>query len=264
MKRFSAFAIALFLFSIVLSACSSSGTPTQNPTPSPAANALKVRIATDPTYPPFESVEQTSKQMIGFDIDLMNAIAVKENLNVEYDTLGYSSLLTAMGQCTYDGAISAITMTDALKEQMSFTDPYFTVGLVVVVKNGNVSISGRDQLSGMTVGVQKGSSSFTDAATIPGAKVKEYQSFDLAFQDLINGLIDSVITDKTTALAYANMQSNNLQIVGSEFAPEDYGIAVCSTNPDLLKKINDGLAAVKADGTLSSLTNKWLKNPIIN
>jgi polar amino acid transport system substrate-binding protein len=67
----------------------------------------------------------------------MKAIAVKANLNVEYDTLGYDSLLAAMGQCKYDGAISAITLTDALKEQMSFTDPYFTVGSVVVVKNGN-------------------------------------------------------------------------------------------------------------------------------
>jgi polar amino acid transport system substrate-binding protein len=136
--------------------------------------------------------------------------------------------------------------------------------LVVVIKKGNITITGRDSLAGKTVGVQNPSSSATDAATIPGAKLKMYRSFDLALQDLINGLIDSVITDKTTALAYANMQSNNLQIVGQEFSPEDYGIAVCSTNPDLLKKMSDGLAAVKADGTLSTLTDKWLKDPVIN
>jgi ABC-type amino acid transport substrate-binding protein len=55
-KRFEGIVVILFLFSIVLSACSNGNTPTQNSTPSPAANALKVRIATDATYPPFESV----------------------------------------------------------------------------------------------------------------------------------------------------------------------------------------------------------------
>ncbi len=63
------------------------------------------------------------------------------------------------------------------------------------------------------------------------------------------------------ALTYVDVKPNDLKIAGDEFGTENLGIAICNQRADLLKKINDGLAAVKADGTLSELQKKWLKSP---
>jgi polar amino acid transport system substrate-binding protein len=223
----------------------------------------KICIGMDATYPPFEMLDTNKRELVGFDVDLMKAIAAKAGLEVEFINIGFNQLLSGIAQCQYDGGISAIAITDELKQKMIFSNPYFTNGQVVVVKTGNVTVTGRDTLAGMTVGTQKGSISASEIEKIPGAQMKTYATFDLAFQDLIQGLIDAVITDKSLALSYVGIKANNLKVVGDEFAAESYGIAICRENPELVKKINDGLAVIEADGTLDSLTKKWLESPVI-
>ena len=260
MKRLSGVIAVLCLAGIVLAACS--GTAGGGAT---ATSTLpKLTIYTDSTYPPFEQMNTATKQITGFDVELIKAIADKAGYDAQFDTsLNINRLLTAVASCQVDVAISAISITDDLKQQMAFSDPYFTFGEVVTVKSGNTAITGPDTLVGMTVGVQNQTTSQTEVAKIQGAKMKVYPTFDLAFKDLQNGLIDAAVADKITALAYVNLSPNNLKIVGTEFAMENYGIAVCSTKTDLLKQLNDALAVVKSNGTLSALSDKWLSKPVI-
>jgi polar amino acid transport system substrate-binding protein len=250
MKRLPIVIVVLWLAGMFLAACANKTPP------------VKVRFGTDATYPPFETV--VNKQITGFDIELMKAIAAKANLEVEFVNNGYPQVLAGMAECQFDGAISAIAVTDKLAEQMSFSDVYFSIGQVVVVKQGNITILGRDSLAGMTVGAQKGTTSASELEQINGVKARIYASPDLVFQDLINGLIDAVIADKMVALSFANQPSNQLKIVGDEFAIENYAIAICNQKPDLLKQVNDGLKAVKANGALTKLVKKWLTNPVID
>ena len=88
-----------------------------------------------------------------------------------------------------------------------------------------------------------------------------YPTAEFAFRDLADGLIDAVVTDKQLALSYVGVKPNNLKIAGEVFAAENFGIAICKQQTELVKKINAGLAAVKADGTLGELQKKWLKSP---
>jgi len=244
---------ALLLVSALLASCGSRAATVTPP--------ISARFAVDPTYPPFESVDFNTKATLGFDVDLIRAIGRKAGVAVELYTVSLPQVLTGMAQCEYDGAISAITISDELKAQMNFSKPYFTFGQVVAVKGGNTAVTGRDRLAGRTVGVQRNSTSEREARKIAGAQVRLYQNFDLAFQDLRSGMIDAVVADKVTALGYAGERAGNLKIVGGEWAPEDLGIAVCKNNPELLKRLDAGLAAVKADGTLDKLKKQWLDNP---
>jgi len=246
LKKLPAIIITLLLTGSILAACS------------PAATPLTVKVVTDASFPPFEDVDLNNRQIIGFDIELMKAVAVKANLEVTFENLGYDKLLTAMGSCQYDAAISAIPITDELKQKMLFSDPYYTVGQVVVVKTGNSAVSSKEQLAGLVVGAQKNTSSAAEVAKIAGATLKLYASVDLAYKDLIYGVIDAVVSDKPMALSYANTQANNLKIVGDEFAAENFGVAICSQKPDLLKRINDALAGAKNDGTINRLAQKWI------
>jgi ABC-type amino acid transport substrate-binding protein len=241
----------VLLFTNLLAACS------------PKGPALHVKISTSASYMPFEYVDYNKRQLTGFDIDLMNAIGSAVNLEVEFVNNSYGQVLSDVGQCQVDGAIAAIPITNELKTQMNFSTSYFAVGQVVVVKKGNSTITGQDNLSGKTVGVQKNTSGAVEAGKITGIKLDVYSDPQVAFTDLTFGNIDAIITDKILALSYVNKAANDLKIVGKEFAIENYGIAVCTQEKDLLKKINDGLAVIKTNGILDKLIQKWLVDPMI-
>ena len=245
MNRFSVGVIALWLAGIFLAACVSQG------------NLAEFQIATDATFTSFETVDMTTGQFSGFDIDLMRAIASRAGFQVKFSNVAFITLIKSVASCQFDGGIAAIGITSPLQQQVHFSDPYLTVGQVVVVKKGNLTINGRDQLPGMAVGTQRGSASALAIQNIPGIRLAPYDSFEQAFQDLADGNIDAVVAGAPRAQSFVNIKANNLKIVGGEFADESYGIAICNQNGELLKKINAGLKAVKDDGTLNNLLQKW-------
>jgi polar amino acid transport system substrate-binding protein len=217
----------------------------------------KIKIATDATWPPFEYVDE-SNNIVGFDIDLMNAIAQKEGLNVEYINVGFDPLLAGMAVGTYDAAISSITIKPERAENMLVSDPYYVAGQMIVTGKSNTSITGQSSLSGKKLGAQLGTTGESLAQEIPASTVKSYNQIGLAIQDLMNGQIDAVICDTPIAENYVKKNTATLKIVGDAMTTEDYGIAVAKGKDDLLAKINAGLKAVQNEGLIDQLVAKWL------
>lgn len=248
MKRaISIFLTIMMTIVLVFSACASPGTST------------KVRVATDATWPPFEYVNEKTKQIEGFDIDLMKAIAKKAGLEVEFINVGFDPLLAGVAQCQYDAAISSITITEERAQKMLFSDPYFAAGQIVTVRKDETRIKSKDDLKGMKVGAQIGTTGAIEVEKIPGALLKTYDDVGLAFQDLMNKQIDAVVADNPLALGYVGKNPDKLMTVGKIFTEENYGIAICKSKKDLQAKINAGLKAVKAEGVIDQLIDKWLK-----
>lgn len=248
MKRQNTMMILLvLLLSLALAACSGS------------AEKTKVRVATDATWPPFEMVDEASKEIIGFDIDLLKAVAEKGGFEVEFINVGFDPLLAGISQCQYDAAISAITITEERAKTMGFSDPYFEAGQVVTVRADSTDIMGKDSLAGKVVGAQIGTTGAIEVGNMTGVTLKTYDDVGLAFQDLMNGQIDAVVADNPLALGYVGQNPDKLKTVGEVFTDENYGIAVCKTNTELIEKINKGLAAVKAEGLIDQLTEKWIE-----
>lgn len=246
MKKTSLIVVSvLVLAGILLSACgqASSGT---------------VKVATDATFPPFEIVDEKTNDLTGFDIELMKAIADKAGLKVEFVNTPFDSVIAGVTNCTYDMAIAAISASDERRAVMNFSDPYINAGQIVVVRKDNAGINSKDDLAGKTVAAQLGTTGEIEAKKIPNVTYKPYDSYELAFLDLSNGQIDAVIADYPTALAYIGKNPDKLMTVGSVFTDESYAIAFCKNKTDLLDKVNTALKAVIADGTVTSLEQKWL------
>ena len=237
--------VGLLLASLVLTACG--GGQTQ-----------KVRVATDASWPPFEYVDEGTKEIVGLDIELMQAIAEKAGIEVEFINVSWDPLLAGMAQCQYDAAISAMTITEERAQSFNFTEPYFAAGQVVTVRLDNTDITGKDSLVGKTVGAQIGTTGAIETEKMEGVTLKTYDDIGLAFQDLMNGQIDAVIADNPLALGYVGENPDTLKTVGEVFTDEYYGIAVCKTNTELLDKLNEGLTAVQAEGLIDTLTAKWI------
>jgi polar amino acid transport system substrate-binding protein len=249
MKRFLLLALAaVLLVSGSLTACSSKTT---------ASSEETIKVATDATWAPFETVNEKTKEIQGFDIDLFNAVAAKEDFKIQFENVAFDPLLAGMAQGTYDAAISSITITADRQKAMLFSDPYFDAGQIITVRTGNTTINSKNDLVGKTVAVQLGTTGNIEVNNIAGATAKPYDDIGLAFQDLMNGQVDAVVCDNPVAVNYVATNPSKLKTVGSVFTNEQYGIAVANGKTALLAKINDGLAKVKADGELHTIAVKW-------
>jgi len=251
MKRYTFAALTILAVAgLALTACAPAG--------GGAAARPKIKVATDATWPPFEMVDEATKEIVGFDVDLIKAIGAKGGFDVEMVNVAFDPLLAGVAQCQYDAAISAITITDERSKNMAFSDQYFAAGQIVTVAKDNTDITSKDTLSGKRVGAQLGTTGAMVAEKFEGATAKIYDTIDLAYQDLINGQVDAVIADNPLALGFVGKNPDKLKTVGDVFTSEFYGVAVCNKKADLLAMINKGLAEVKKDGTLDQLTAKWV------
>jgi len=224
------------------------------------ARSQKIVVATDATWPPMEYMDE-NRNIVGFDIDLMNAIAKETGLEVEYRNVAWDGIFAGLAAGEYDAVISSVTITDERRALYDFSEPYINAGQIVVVQVGS-DITGPDALGGRTVGAQIGTTGAFAVEEMSGVALKEYDEIGLAFEDLLAGRIDAVVCDTPVAADFALQREEyraRLQIVGESFTEEYYGILVQKGNSELLDKINQGLAAVQSKGIDKELGAKWLR-----
>jgi polar amino acid transport system substrate-binding protein len=217
----------------------------------------KIRVATDATWAPFEYVDTETEEIVGFDIDLFDAIALRANLTVEYENVAWEPLLAGMATGTYDAAISSITIKPDRLAKMNFSHPYFTAGQIITTLKSNTDITGPETLAGKSVGVQTGTTGDDLATSINGTDVKRYDEIGLAFVALMTNVIDAVICDNPVAYGYV-AKYDTLKNVGEVMSSEEYGIAVKKGEEELLEKINTALDELLDEGIIEELTEKWL------
>ena len=253
MKKISAVMCVLAALMLAVAGCGSD-------TKQAAKEQKVIKVGTEPTFAPFEFQEKGSKEFTGFDMDLARAIGKKLGKKVEIQNMGFDALIPALNSGNIDVAAAGMSITDARKQKVNFTDPYYESGLMAVVKKDNEAIKGLDDLKGKTIAVQLGTTGAKYAETIEGAKVKTFDSSDLACLELKNGGADAVISD-LPVLQYFLKQggSQYAKSVGTPKKGDFYGIATAKKNKDLCDKLNKALAEMKKDGEYQKIYDKWFK-----
>jgi len=224
----------------------------------------KITIATDATFPPMEMVD-TNKNIVGFDVDLMNAAAKAGGFTVEFKNTAWDGIFAGLDNGKYDAVMSSVTITDERKKTMDFSIPYINAGQILTVRADENGVTTLDDMKGKTVGAQIGT---TGAFAIDKVKdadkitEKTYDEIGLAFEDLANGRIDGVVVDNPTAASYAlqnDKYKGKLKTVGTPFTEEYYGVAVKKGNQKVLDLINAGLKKVLDSGANKAIEDKWLR-----
>ena len=128
---------------LLLSACAPAA-----PAPAPAADSsavekISIKVGTNAEYRPFEYVDENNN-IIGFDVDLMTALAEAGGIEFELVNTKWDGIFVALANGEFDAVISAVTITDERKETVDFTDPYFNAGQVLAVLADNTTITGLD------------------------------------------------------------------------------------------------------------------------
>ncbi len=229
--------------------------------PDDGDSGLHIIVATDATWPPMEYVDE-SKDIVGFDIDLMKEIAKGGGFTVEFKNTAWDGIFAGLAGGRYDAVMSSVTITEERKQQMDFSKPYINAGQILVVQKSTSGVSKLADMKGKIVAAQIGTTGSFEIEKISGVELKTYDEIGLAFEDLINGRIDGVVADTPVAADFA-LQSESykdkLKIVGEPFTDEFYGIAVKKGNKEVLEAINKGLDKVLGTSTYGKIEEKWLR-----
>jgi glutamine transport system substrate-binding protein len=208
-----------------------------------------ISVGADTTFPPFEMEEHG--KVIGFDIDLIHAIAKKEGLKIKLSTMDFQGLIPALQTGTIDVAVAGITITDQRAKVVNFSHPYYHSGLSILVKK-NSPLQSLEDLNGKTVAVKLGTTADLMMSKQAGVIVQRFTNIDDAYNQMQNGGADAVVFDNPVNLNNAKTH-HNVHVVGKLLTGEDYGIAVTKKDSWLLKKINDGLFKVYKSGEYTKL-----------
>ena len=217
---------------------------------------------TEATFPPFDTVDENGN-IIGFDMDLMNAIAEDQGFKVEYVDMEFDSLIPAVEAGNADIITAGMNADDPERQaKVDFSNTYYDSALVVVVKNDNEDITSIDDLTpDMKVASQIGTTGADQVDELfANGKIAEsviLNGFDTCMLQLINGDIAAVIIEKPVAQAYMNKQPDKVKMVGEPLNAESYGFAVQKGNSELLEKINTGLQNMIDNGTYDALVEEW-------
>jgi glutamine transport system substrate-binding protein len=256
-KMYGSLLLAGVLTTGLLAGCgsSSSKTASTDNAKKDTSTAQTIKVAADTTFPPFESEKDGKVQ--GFDIDMINAIAKKENLKVDLSTMQFTGLIPALQAKSVDVAVAGITIKKSRLAAVDFSNAYYKSGISVLTKKSN-SAKSLDDLKSKLVATKKGTSSvdLLKSKGIPEQNIKQYDNINDAYSALASGGADAVVFDTPVNQDYANTHKD-VHSIQSIPTGEYYGIAVVKSNPDLLKKINDGLKAIKDDGQYTKLFDKY-------
>ena len=219
--------------------------------------AGKLTMATNATFPPYEMTTDNGT-IEGIDVETAQAIADKLGLELQVDDMDFDAALLSVQQGKADIAMAGITVTDERKAVMAFSDSYATGIQSIIVPEGS-DIATADDLAGKKIGTQRGTTGYLYCSDDFGEDaVVAYDNGLTAVQALNNGQVDAVVIDNEPAKAY--VESNpGLKILDTSYAEEDYAIGMNKSNTTLLEAVNAALEELKADGTLQSIVDKYIK-----
>ena len=222
-----------------------------------AADAPKVlRAGTEPAFAPFEFPQEGSKELTGFDVELVQALGQKLGYKVEMVSMGFDALIPALQAGNIDVAIAGMTITDERKKVVDFTDSYYTSGLMIMVRKDS-PVKSIDDLKGKTIACQIGTTGENKSRSVEGATVKAFNTQDEAALELKNGGADAVIGDAPVIEYYMTKAGKEFaKTVGEKMEAEPYGIALKKDNK-LTADLNKALAEMQKNGEYDKLYTKW-------
>ena len=231
----------------------------------PALSALageekaKLVMGTNAAFPPYEFYE--GEDIVGIDAEAAAAIADKLGMELVIVDMDFNAIINAVSSGKVDIGMAGMTVTDERLQSVNFSDSYATGVQVIIVKEDS-PIASLDDLYGddvtYKVGVQEATTGDIYCTDDFGDdRVLKYKTGPDAILALLSGKVDCVVIDNEPAKAFV-ADNEGLKILDTEYAVEDYAIAIALDNVDLLEKINDALDELITEGKLAEIVSKYI------
>ena len=226
----------------------------------------KLVIGTDSSYPPNEFLDTDGKTVIGWDVDLFNAIAAKLGLKTEWQSAVFDAIIPGIESGKYEMGVSSFFITDDRKKQADMVS-YYNVGTQWLTKKGNPNGIQPDAACGKKVAVQTNTAQDTDdlakrqekckSEGKPAITIDRYQRQDQATASVVSGKDDATLAD-SPVMAYAVKQTNGqLELLGDAYDTYFYGSVMKQGQAEFAQAVADAVKALIADGTYKTILDKW-------
>lgn len=225
----------------------------------------KVRIGVEGAYPPFSEVTPDGK-LVGFDIDIANALCAEMKVECELVTQDWDGIIPALQARKYDAIIASMSITEERKQKVDFTNKYYNTPAKFVRKKGSGIEITKESLDGKTVGVQRATIHDNFVTEVYGdtVEVKRYGTQDEAYLDMVAGRVDLLLADSVALQGgfLETEEGKDYEFVGPDFSDPKYfgegaGIAVRKGEDDLRQMFNQAIDAIRANGTYKAIQDKY-------
>lgn len=225
-----------------------------------AAQAEKIRIATEGAYPPF-NMKNTKGELVGFDVDIAKALCDQMKADCEIIGQDWDGIIPGLLAKKYDAIIASMSITEERLKKVSFTDPYYSNYLRFIAKKDSGLEISKSGLKGKKLGAQRAtiSAQHLEDNFRKSADVKVYDTQDAAFLDLKAGRLDAVLVDAYPGYDWLTKSENNgYDHVGDTIDINDkIGIALRKGDKALADKFNKALKEILASGAYKRINGNY-------
>ncbi len=214
-----------------------------------------LKMATNAQFPPYEFYE--GQEIVGIDAEIAKLIADKLGMELVIEDMEFDSVLLAVPSGKADIGMAGLTVDETRLVSMDFSTPYATGKQVIIVPEGS-EIASPDDLKGKKIGVQLSTTGDIYCSDEFGEEAMDrYSKGADAVVALTQGKVDAVVIDNEPAKVFV-AENEGLKILETEYAVEDYAIAIAKGNTSLLNKINAALAELTASGDIQTIIDKYI------
>ncbi|MEV4662245.1 ABC transporter substrate-binding protein [Micromonospora echinofusca] len=224
-----------------------------------------IKVGTDSTYAPAEFLDADGKTVVGFDIELFNAVAQKLGLKAEYESAPFDAILPGVDSGKYEVGVSSFTINAERMKTVNMVS-YFSAGTQWATKSGNPAKVDPENACGKKIAVQVGtvqldditarSKKCTDAGK-PAITIDQYQAQSDATAAVVSGKDDAMLADSPVGAYAVKQSSGQLELLGDIYESAPYGYAVKKDQAAFAEVLKEAVAAVIADGTYQGALKKW-------
>ena len=226
-------------------------------------------IGLDDTFVPMGFKDESGK-LVGFDVELADAVAKKLNKKIKFQPIDWSMKETELANGNIDLIWNGYSITDERKEKVEFSKPYLD-NTQVIVTLADSNIKSKADLAGKKVGAQTGSTA-VDAVSADGDTIKSFDGGNLvtfednnaALMDLEAKRLDAIVVDEILARYYMKARgSEKYKILDENFGKEQYGVGIRKGDTKFVDAFNKALDEVIADKTAGEISKKWFQEDIV-
>lgn len=231
-----------------------------------APSAQVITVGTEGVYAPFTFTDEKG-ELTGYDIDVVREIAKRVGLEVRFLPTPWDGMFLGLEAKKFDLIANQISKTPEREKKYLFTDDYLVSGAQIIVRGDRPgTFGGLDSLAGLKVGTGVGSNysklleDWNAKGGRPAIDVKYYDgNLTTVLQDIVARRLDATVNDRLTAGYNVKQLKLDVKVVGTPIAlvPSHFVVRKGPEGEALVRKLNEGLAALKKDGTLARLSQKW-------
>jgi len=244
----------------VLTACSGGAATTSSSAPADEYGLVTpgtLTVATEGTYRPFTYHEDGSGDLVGYDVEIIEAVADKLGLDVKFEETQWDAIFAGLDAGRFDLIANQVSINDEREAKYLFSEPYTVSPGVIVVKEDDDSISSFDDLAGKTT-AQSLTSNWYELAQDSGATVEAVEGWAQAVALLTQGRVDATINDELTFLDYEKTDGpTGLKIAAETDDPASSAFALTKDKQALVDAIDEALSELRDEGVLAEISEKY-------